>query len=208
MRAAELVARLDRVRRRPGGWVARCPAHEDRNPSLSIRDGDDGRVLLHCHRGCTVEAIVAVLGLELADLFERSDDWRFGSVRRGESANTEQPRPAREPRDDEHTYEYHDENGEPLFRSVRSPTASGKTFRLEAWDGVRWLAGLNGSPLVVYRLPEVVAAIARGEVVLVVEGEKCADSLVRLGFSRPRTRWAQGRTSSRTSRPFAPRRSW
>src|SRR5262245_61182843 len=49
--------------------MARCPAHEDRNPSLSIGVGDDGRVLLHCWAGCTVQAILGALGLELRDLF-------------------------------------------------------------------------------------------------------------------------------------------
>ena len=55
---------------RGDNWQARCPAHEDHQPSLSIREGDDGRVLLKCFAGCPVEAIVAALGLTLADLFE------------------------------------------------------------------------------------------------------------------------------------------
>jgi hypothetical protein len=46
-----------------------CPAHDDRHPSLSIREGEDRRALVFCHRGCNVESIVAALGLELADLF-------------------------------------------------------------------------------------------------------------------------------------------
>jgi hypothetical protein len=64
----EFLSRLDRVRTRAGGWVARCPAHEDRNPSLSVRE-TDGRVLVHCFAGCTVGAIVEALGLGLQDLF-------------------------------------------------------------------------------------------------------------------------------------------
>src|SRR4051812_17500949 len=51
------------------GWKSRCPAHDDREPSLSIGTGDDGRVLLKCFAGCTNEEIVSVLGLALADLF-------------------------------------------------------------------------------------------------------------------------------------------
>ena len=53
---AEHVARvLSRVQAKPNGrgWMARCPAHDDRTPSLSIAQGDDGRVLLKCHAGCT-----------------------------------------------------------------------------------------------------------------------------------------------------------
>jgi hypothetical protein len=50
-----------------GGWVARCPAHDDRDPSLSI-DERDGKTLLHCMSGCTPDAVVSAVGLTLADL--------------------------------------------------------------------------------------------------------------------------------------------
>ena len=52
------------------GWIAPCLAHDDHDPSLAISEGEGGRVLLHCHGGCSVEAIVAALGLAMADLFE------------------------------------------------------------------------------------------------------------------------------------------
>jgi putative DNA primase/helicase len=44
-----------------GGWTARCPAHDDRTPSLSIRDADDGKVLVRCHAGCDQERVIATL---------------------------------------------------------------------------------------------------------------------------------------------------
>ena len=70
MRAAELVERLERVRRTgEGRWIASCPAHGDRSPSLSVREADDGRILVHCFSGCAVEQIMTALGLELVDLF-------------------------------------------------------------------------------------------------------------------------------------------
>jgi hypothetical protein len=65
----EILGRLDRVKRTGTGWLARCPAHRDRAPSLSIAEGDDGRVLLKCHAGCTVQDIVSALGLRMADLY-------------------------------------------------------------------------------------------------------------------------------------------
>lgn len=70
-----LLERLDGVRRTgPGRWIARCPAHEDRSPSLSIREGDDGRVLLYDFAGCGACDVVAAVGLDLSDLFpERLD---------------------------------------------------------------------------------------------------------------------------------------
>lgn len=56
------------AQRNGNGWIARCPAHDDRDPSLSISEGDDGRVLVHCFAGCDPEAIVGAVGLSLQDL--------------------------------------------------------------------------------------------------------------------------------------------
>lgn len=67
---AAILDRLEAVAERgPGRWIARCPAHEDRTPSLSIRETDDGTILLHCWAGCGAPDIVATIGLTLADLF-------------------------------------------------------------------------------------------------------------------------------------------
>lgn len=56
-RVGEFLARLDGVRETArGSWVARCPAHEDRKPSLAIRELNDGTVLVHCFAGCDVGA--------------------------------------------------------------------------------------------------------------------------------------------------------
>ncbi len=49
---AETIARALGGRKAGGGWMARCPAHADREPSLSIRDGDGNKVLVRCHAGC------------------------------------------------------------------------------------------------------------------------------------------------------------
>jgi len=49
-------------------WIARCPAHEDRSPSLAVREVDD-RVLVHCFAGCSADEIVSAAGLEISDLF-------------------------------------------------------------------------------------------------------------------------------------------
>lgn len=60
----QAIARLEGVRRAGAGYVARCPAHEDRNPSLSVREGEHDRVLLKCFAGCEYHDIVAALGVE------------------------------------------------------------------------------------------------------------------------------------------------
>ena len=60
-------------RKTGAGWVARCPAHDDRCASLSIGTGHDGRVLLKCFAGCEIEAIVAAAGIKelCGDNYER-----------------------------------------------------------------------------------------------------------------------------------------
>lgn len=52
----------------PGQYVAQCPAHDDRSPSLSIKDCDDGRVLVHCFAGCEIENVLSSVGLTFADV--------------------------------------------------------------------------------------------------------------------------------------------
>ena len=49
-------------------WLACCPAHEDRSPSLAIREIDD-RLLIYCFAGCTAQEVVGAVGMELSDLF-------------------------------------------------------------------------------------------------------------------------------------------
>ena len=64
---------LDRLRgvRKTGErkWTAQCPAHDDRSPSLSIRECDDGKVLIHCFTGCDYKAILAAVCMKPGDLF-------------------------------------------------------------------------------------------------------------------------------------------
>jgi hypothetical protein len=69
MTVAEFLPLLERVRKTRSGWTAFCPAHDDRTPSLSVKEGDDGRILVHCFAGCPPARITAALGLRLVDLF-------------------------------------------------------------------------------------------------------------------------------------------
>ena len=71
-----ILGRLDQVRRSGAVWVARCPCPEhgrrgdgDRNPSLAIGLGHDGRVLVHCRVGCTIDAVLDAIGLDYPDLY-------------------------------------------------------------------------------------------------------------------------------------------
>lgn len=70
MTADALLSVLGGVRRTGAGrWVARCPSHEDRAPSLSVRELPDGRVLLHCFAGCPTHDVLGAVGLDFAALF-------------------------------------------------------------------------------------------------------------------------------------------
>lgn len=55
-----------------GKYIAKCVAHEDRIPSLSIRETEDGRILIHCFGGCSIMDVCRALGIEVAQLFEDS----------------------------------------------------------------------------------------------------------------------------------------
>jgi hypothetical protein len=75
MTADTLLSRLDKAKTTgPGRWVACCPAHQDKRPSLHIKECDDGRVLVHCFTGCSVGDILAAVGLEFSDLFPEKLD--------------------------------------------------------------------------------------------------------------------------------------
>src|ERR1700679_3905360 len=72
MSAAPILDRLSRVKPMgPGRWIASCPAHEDRSPSLSVRELDDGRALLYDFGGCGTDDVLAAVNLTMADVFER-----------------------------------------------------------------------------------------------------------------------------------------
>lgn len=70
MTAETLLSRLENVSRTgQGKWIARCPSHEDRSPSLGIKETDDGTVLLHCFAECGVNEILGAVGMDATDLF-------------------------------------------------------------------------------------------------------------------------------------------
>jgi hypothetical protein len=60
-------------------WLACCPAHPDRSPSLAIKQTDDGKILIHCFAGCQVTNIVAAVGMELSDLMPENPTYQKGS---------------------------------------------------------------------------------------------------------------------------------
>jgi len=151
--------------RGPDSWMAQCPAdgHDDHTASLSVAQGDVGAVVC-CQAGCdTKTAVLPPLKLGFPDMFD-------------------QPRKAqdRAPRRVVAEYRYTDEHGELLFTKVRFEP---KDFTVKRPDGRGgWTYRLGSETRrVLYRLPEILAAVGAGAVVYVVEGEKDADRLAGLG---------------------------
>ena len=78
MTGEALVSMLEGVKKTGQGWKARCPAHEDRDPSLSVREGDRG-ILVKCWAGCQLTDICSALGIRVRDLFYDANshpDWK------------------------------------------------------------------------------------------------------------------------------------
>lgn len=173
-----ILSRLERVRparRWPLTWYARCPAHDDREPSLMVWVGRSGAFLARClsNRGCTWQAIAAAIGTETTDWFppreERLDKRRMKAMPTKEQAAV---------------YEYTDEAGHVIFEVVRYRDEDGnKSFsqRRPRHDGRGYVYDLDGVTRPLYRVHEVIAA-APERTILIVEGEKDVESLVRLGL--------------------------
>ena len=94
MGLADFLKRLDAVAANGNSYMACCPAHDDRNPSLSISEGEDGRILVKCFAGCFQEDVVQALGLSMADLFEDNGRATHG---RPVFKKEREPQPAPEP---------------------------------------------------------------------------------------------------------------
>ena len=154
----EVLAHFPHVRRSGAGWQARCPAHEDRTPSLTISEGDDGRTLVHCHAGCTTEDIVAAVGLTLRDLF----------VGTGLRSTTSRVITA--------IYPYTDEQGAVLYEVLRYAP---KKFHQRRPDGHgAWIWKLTDVRRVLFGLP----ALQGQRIVYIAEGEKDVLALRALGL--------------------------
>lgn len=139
------------------GWISRCPAHDDHTPSLSVAEGENGKILLHCHAGCDYPRIIAALGLA-PSLTPPSDRREIVA-----------------------TYRYRDAAGVEIRQKVRYAP---KDFRIRHQDpSGQWIYKAGSGPAVLYRLPELRQAIAQGATVFMVEGEKDCDRLAAGGLT-------------------------
>jgi 5S rRNA maturation endonuclease (ribonuclease M5) len=142
--------------------MARCPAHPDSTPSLSISVGTDQPVVFNCHAGCDPDLILDALGLTWAEV---SNDL---PERTGKAEILD-------------TYDYVDEAGELLYQVVRYVPKDFRQRRPNGTGGWDWKLGDTLRPL--YRLPEVLAAVESGDPIFVCEGEKDVDAVRRAGFT-------------------------
>lgn len=164
MRADDIVSKLGGVVKTSNGFDARCPAHEDKQASLSVTDGHKG-LLLHCHAGCTLEQITAALDLKPADLFNGNGNSR--------------PVPCAKRRM-EATYDYREEDGNLLFQVVRW---EGKKFSQRRPDGKGGWINNRGTKTIPFHLPQLISAVEEGRPIFVSEGEKDCLALEKAGFA-------------------------
>ena len=165
MNFEEILRRFPDAKKSGTGWQARCPAHEDRTPSLAISVGADGRTLLKCFAGCSVESICSALKITPSDLF-RENGHANGSPSKIVA-----------------TYDYQDRDGKLLFEVVRFDP---KDFRQRKPDATAldgWTWNTKGVQKILFRLPETLKAIASGKFIFVCEGEKDALAMVKHGFA-------------------------
>lgn len=152
----EFLPRLKGVTKGSGNqYYAKCPAHEDQHASLSVSEGDDGRILLNCHVGCTPQEIVSELGLTMKDIFPKKSQAKTKIAQ----------------------YRYTDESGMNPVYKVRF---SDKSFRWEQWDSLKgWVYSRKGIKPMLYNMENLKAA----NPVYLVEGEKDVETLISHGLA-------------------------
>jgi 5S rRNA maturation endonuclease (ribonuclease M5) len=149
-----VLERLGGVEERNGKYMALCSSHNDHEASLSITEGDDGRVLLHCFAGCSLDEILGALGLRRADLFERNSHRKPSAI-----------------------WQIKDAAGEVQAVHIRFDRDGDKQVLWRLPGAQEWgLEGRKLSTLPLYR-SEHVRDWPEDMLVIVVEGEKAADAL-------------------------------
>ncbi len=210
---AETIARdLGRARRSgSGSWTCCCPAHDDREPSLSVTDTADSKVLVHCHAGCDQDAVIKALrdrGL-WPDSTTRDHTKRDkGLDPAGIGWTPILPVPHGAPKPTFYhpnfgkpslKWEYRDESKELLGYMLRFETPDGgKTFRpltyCENQNGERkWRQQGFSKPLPLYGLQRLAAQ--PGAPVVIAEGEKAADCAGQLLMQMVAVSWPHGAKS-------------
>jgi hypothetical protein len=166
-------------KRSGNGYTSRCPAHDDRTPSLSIGVGADGRALVTCHAGCPLDSVLEHFGLRKRDLFPQRENKKTSHDSVWPSIDEAVESLARSRRATPIRWDYHNIDGEIVGGVLRWDRGNGKKDVLPlspCVDG--WRVAAMPYPRPLYRLPQIVGS----ERVIVCEGEKAADAVVLLGL--------------------------
>lgn len=159
-----------------GKAQALCPAHPDKEASLTITQGNDGKTLLKCHAGCSSESVVLAAGLKMADLFSEN---RLSEERRRMYIES------REKRKIEAVYNYVSTNGEYAYTKIR---LEGKKMLFGMLNDERFEYGLKGRSKKEFNaifgsIPRIKEAIERNEPIFIPEGEKDVNTLIKKGYA-------------------------
>jgi DNA primase len=170
-----------KVRRHSTAIVAQCPSHKDNTPSLALKHADD-RTLLNCFAGCDTNIILETIGLTIKDSFDEPIETMAPVVNMADyllkQIQTDEPIIENKPIPNVTEYVYHNEQWEPVAKTIKIVTPDGKkTFRQHRYDNGQWEPGLNGLTPPLYELPAVIDAINDGLPIYVCEGEKDADTI-------------------------------
>lgn len=167
MKTADFLSRLENVSGNGKQFSARCPAHDDRCNSLSVSEGREGKILVHCHAGCSVKDITRAMGLTTQELFPDGGSqpvvvpWKNAPDRKGGE------------------YIYYDESGLPVLKKTKRRKDDGsKYFFWEHLENNKWVKGRNGIAPPLYNQ----AVLKKSNMVFVVEGEKDTDTMNALGY--------------------------
>lgn len=166
---ANLLAALDNVSGEGPEWTACCPAHDDKNPSLSIGIGNNSRPLVKCHAGCSQDSVISALK-NLGAWPETKKKLMGQSKKKAKlRKGVKIKKPA--------YFIYRDKNGKELYRITRTANKDFSVSRSNGKGG--WLSGLGNTKQVPYRLDE----FRKKKFVYIVEGEKDADELWKWGIA-------------------------
>ena len=168
----EILDKLKNMKEHGDKYTALCPAHNDKTASLSISE-DSGKILIHCHAGCSTESIVRALGLKMSDLFTEKKEFSPQKLKFPKNGTPEAE------------YIYYDLDGNIAHKTIRYSKQYERPFgqaRPNPNKSGTWLYNLKGIETVIYKLPQVTEAIKEKKPIFIVEGEKDCDNLEKLGF--------------------------
>ena len=166
----EILKRLSGVTKNGNGFMALCPAHGDRNMSLSVKHCN-GATLLHCFAGCTIKSVVAAMDLTMSDLFDDAPKVARTSAKSSAPSDKVRKHIAA-------TFDYRDSDNRLCYQVVRfDPKGFGVR---RPTDDRKWEWSLGGIKPILYRLSELKDM---ADPIVIAEGEKQVDALVELGIS-------------------------